>query len=271
MERYSAVVLLHIASLAVPLWRKPMRITLIGYGRMGQAVERVAQARGHTVVGVIRRETPPEERLTLAQQAEVLIDFSHATAVPHHIELALTTQRPLVIGTTGWDSQREQYAQRVREAGGAVLYAPNFSIAVQVFLEQAVALAARLLQLEGWDLAIEEIHHRAKADAPSGTARALAQRLQQTLGKAWSAHLPEQGRLPEDQFHVSAVRVGHEFGTHRLLLDGPYDFIELTHRAKSREGFAYGAVRASEWLRGRKGFFAFNEVLNEILSTGRID
>ena len=144
-----------------------MRITLIGYGRMGQAVERVAQARGHTVVGVIRRETPPEERLTLAQQAEVLIDFSHATAVPHHIELALTTQRPLVIGTTGWDSQREQYAQRVREAGGAVLYAPNFSIAVQVFLEQALALAARLLQLEGWDLAIEEIHHRAKANGSS--------------------------------------------------------------------------------------------------------
>jgi len=248
-----------------------MRITLIGYGRMGQAVERVAKARGHTLVGIIHHDTPQEVRHTLAHQAEVLIDFSRGDAVPEHVELALSTRRPLVIGTTGWDTQREQLAQRVYQANGAVLYAPNFSIAVQVFLTHAVALATQLLQLEGWDLALEEIHHRAKADAPSGTARTLAHRLEQALHRPWTTALPEHGGLPDNPFHVSALRLGHEFGTHRLLLDGPYDLIELTHRAKSREGFAYGALRASEWLLGRTGFFAFDEQLHAILNTGRID
>lgn len=245
-----------------------MRIALIGYGRMGQAVERVAIARGHTVVGVIRRTTPPAERESLARAADALIDFSHASAVAESVDLALRTQRPLVIGTTGWDAQREAIAQRVREAGGSVLYAPNFSVAVQVYLHHAVALAAQLLRLEGWDVAIEEVHHRGKADAPSGTARALAERLQHATQPPREAVYPApiEHRLGENQFAIGVLRLGSEFGTHRLLLDGPYDWIEITHRAKSRDGFAYGAVRAAEWLRGRTGFYPFQEVLNEILS-----
>jgi 4-hydroxy-tetrahydrodipicolinate reductase len=188
--------------------------------------------------------------------------------VADSVELALRTQRPLVIGTTGWDALREAMAQRVREAGGSVLYAPNFSVAVQLYLQHAVNLAAQLLRLEGWDVAIEEIHHRGKADAPSGTARALAQRLQHALNPPREAvyPVPSNQRLPDHQFSISATRLGGEFGTHRLLLDGPYDWIEITHRAKSRDGFAYGAVRAAEWLRGHTGFYHFQEVLNEILS-----
>ncbi len=251
-----------------------MRIGLIGYGRMGQAIERVATARGHSIEGVIRRDTPPEMRLTLARACDVLVDFSHADAVPAHIELAMETERPLVIGTTGWDALRPTLAEQVRQAGGAVLYAPNFSVAVQLFIRHAVALATRLLQLEGWDVAIEEIHHRAKADAPSGTARKIADQIAHHSQREWSFGVPERGRLLEGQFTVSAIRIGSEFGSHRILLDGPYDWIELTHRAKGREGFAYGAVRSAEWLlhRNRKGFFHLEEVLDEILNTtGRID
>lgn len=249
-----------------------MRIGLIGYGRMGQAVERVATARGHTIEGVIRRDTPPETRLALAHACEVLVDFSHADAVPQNIELALETQRPLVIGTTGWDAHRPHLVERVRQAGGAVLYAPNFSVAVQLFIRHAVALATYLLRLEGWDIAIEEIHHRGKADAPSGTARKLADQIAHRIQREWVFSVPERGRLPEPQFEVSAIRVGSEFGTHRILLDGPYDWVELTHRAKGREGFAYGAVRSAEWLLNRTGFWTLEEVLEEILNlTGRID
>jgi len=245
-----------------------MRIGLIGYGRMGQAVERAATARGHTITGVLRRDTPLDARLQVAQQSDALIDFSHADAVPAHVELALQTRTPLIIGATGWDAQRAAIAQQVQAAGGSVLYAPNFSIAVQVFLQQAVSLAAQLLTLEGWDVAIEEIHHRGKADAPSGTARALATRLQHALDNRRTAQYPAptDHRLPDAQFSVGVVRIGSEFGTHRLMLDGPYDWIELTHRAKSRDGFAYGAVRAAEWLVGRTGFFTFAEVLHEILA-----
>ncbi|MCS7301503.1 MAG: 4-hydroxy-tetrahydrodipicolinate reductase [Fimbriimonadales bacterium] len=245
-----------------------MRIALIGYGRMAQAVERVALARGHTVAGVIRHATPDAEREAIAHAADVLVDFSHADAVAWHVELALRTTRPLVIGTTGWDAQRDALAQRVQQAGGSVLYAPNFSIAVQLYLQHAVALAAQLLQLDGWDVAIEEIHHRGKADAPSGTARALAQRLQDALRPPREAVYPAPAdhRLPDGQFAVGVLRIGGEFGTHRLLLDGPYDWLEITHRAKSRDGFAYGAVRAAEWLRGRTGFYAFQAVLTEILT-----
>lgn len=244
-----------------------MRIALLGYGRMGQAVERVAAARGHIVVGIIRRATPNSEREAIARDADALIDFSHADALTPNLELALHTARPLVIGTTGWDAQRETVAQRVQESGGSVLYAPNFSIAVQLYLQHAVNLAAQLLQLDGWDVAIEERHHRGKADAPSGTARALAERLQRALNPPREAVYPTPAdhRLPEHQFAIGAVRIGSEFGTHRLLLDGPYDWLEITHRAKSRDGFAYGAVRAAEWLRGRTGFYHFPEVLNEIL------
>ncbi|MFN7161969.1 MAG: 4-hydroxy-tetrahydrodipicolinate reductase [Fimbriimonadales bacterium] len=250
-----------------------MRIALIGYGRMGQAVERVATARGHTVVGVMGRATPDAERAAIAQAAEVLIDFSHAHAVEAHIALALHTARPLVIGTTGWDAQRDALAQRVQHSGGAVLYAPNFSIAVQLYMRYAVELAAQLLRLDGWDVAIEEIHHRGKADAPSGTARALTQRLQHALNPPREAVYPAPPNhpLPETQFCVGVLRVGSEFGTHRVLLDGPYDWLEITHRAKSRDGFAYGAVRAAEWLRGRTGFYAFQEVLTEILTHTEAD
>jgi 4-hydroxy-tetrahydrodipicolinate reductase len=245
-----------------------MRIGLIGYGRMGQAVERVATASGHTIAGVIRRDTPLDARLQVAQQSDALIDFSLAEAVPANVALALQTRTPLVIGATGWDAQREAIAQQVQAAGGSVLYAPNFSIAVQVFVQQAVSLAAQLLTLEGWDVAIEEIHHRGKADAPSGTARALATRLQHALDNRRTAQYPAPAdrRLPAAHFSVGAVRIGSEFGTHRLMLDGPYDWIELTHRAKSRDGFAYGAVRAAEWLVGRTGFYNFAEVLHEILA-----
>lgn len=245
-----------------------MRIGLIGYGRMGQATERVATARGHTIAGIIRRDTPPDTRMLIAQQSDTLIDFSVAQAVRDSVALALTTRTPLVIGTTGWDAQCESIAQQVETAGGSVLYAPNFSIAVQVFLQQAVSLAAQLLRLEGWDVAIEEIHHRGKADAPSGTARALATQLQQALENRRTAQypVPSDQRLPETHFAVGVVRVGSEFGTHRLMLDGPYDWVEITHRAKSREGFAYGAVRAAEWLVGRTGFYTFTQALSEILT-----
>ncbi len=249
-----------------------MRIGLIGYGRMGQAVERVAIARGHTLEGIIRRDTPPEARLAIARACEVLVDFSHADAVPQHIELAVETQRPLVIGTTGWDAHLPALAERVRQAGGAVLYAPNFSVVVQLFIRHAVALASQLLQLEGWDIAIEEIHHRGKADAPSGTARKLADQIAQRTQREWTPFVPERGRLPEHQFVVSALRVGNEFGTHRIVLDGPYDWVELIHRAKGREGFAYGAIRSAEWLRNRKGFWTLEQVLEEIVNlTGRIE
>ncbi|MFQ3610749.1 MAG: 4-hydroxy-tetrahydrodipicolinate reductase [Fimbriimonadales bacterium] len=246
-----------------------MRITLIGYGRMGQAVERIATGRGHTVLGAIRHTTPTAERFALAREADVLIDFSHADAVPETVALALQTNRPLVIGTTGWDDQRESIAQQVRQAGGSVLYAPNFSIAVQRFIHYAVALASELLRLEGWDVAMEEIHHRGKADAPSGTARKLADHLIAHLQTSheWVAAPPAQGRLPQEQFVVSAIRLGTEFGTHRLMLDGPYDWIELTHRAKSREGFAYGAVRSAEWLPQHPGFWSFEQVLERVLQS----
>ncbi len=245
-----------------------MHIGLIGYGRMGQAVERVATARGHHIVGVIRRETPIAMREAVAQQADALIDFSRADAVPDNVALALATKKPLIIGTTGWDAHRLAIERQVRAADGSVLHALNFSIAVQAFLKHAVNLATQLLQLEGWDVAIEEIHHRGKADAPSGTARALAMRLHHALDASHEPvyPVPTERRLDENQFAIGVLRVGSEFGTHRLLLDGPFDWIEITHRAKSRDGFAYGAVRAAEWLVGRTGFFTFQEVLNDILT-----
>ncbi len=245
-----------------------MRIVMVGRGRMAQAVLRVAKQRGHEVPGIIHRQTPLEERQHLAHRADVLVDFSHSSAIEDVVTLALEAGRPLVTGTTGWDDQLEAIRRRVEEAGGSMLYAPNFSIAVELFMRSVLHLAKGLARMEGFDLAIEEIHHRHKVDAPSGTAWRLGRRLLEVLPfkRTLLARLPDGERIPGDALVVSALRLGEEFGTHRVYLETPYDRIEVTHRARSREGFAYGAVRAAEWLPEHPGFWRFEEVLEAILN-----
>lgn len=248
-----------------------MNIALLGTGRMGRAVEEAALARGHHITlrvdGSASRSGGGVARDAL-EAVDVAIDFSVGGAVARHVEACAAAGVDVVVGTTGWEPDRERVERAVLEAGIGLVHAPNFSIGVHVFA-RIVAEAARTLDgLEGaggHDVALHETHHRHKRDHPSGTARRLADLLVEALRAktAWSAALPPSGAPAEpDLLQVSVSRVGETPGTHAVVIDGPDDRIELVHEARGRGGFARGAVTAAEWIRGRPGVFTMDDVLS---------
>jgi 4-hydroxy-tetrahydrodipicolinate reductase len=223
-----------------------VKIALHGYGKMGQAVERIAATRGHEVVATIHSDgaVPP------LAGAEVLIDFTHASAIDRAVGIARDHHLDLVIGTTGWGDRLDEIRNAVERAQIGSVYAANFSPganAVFALARRAGELFARFPQ---YSAGIEERHHAQKKDAPSGTAIRIATEVR--LGSGVEAHLP-----------IVSSRVGSEFGLHTLFFDSPDDIIELSHRARNRDGFARGAVVAAELVRGRKGLFPFDQLIFE--------
>ena len=211
-----------------------MKIALHGYGKMGKTVERVARDAGHQIVD--------------PGAAEVLIDFSHASALDHAIALAAKHKLALVIGTTGWNARLDEVRTLIDEAGIGCVYASNFSpgaITMFALARRAGELFARVPQ---YAAGMEERHHAQKKDAPSGTALKIAGEVKEGSG----------GKLDPP---IAASRVGAEFGLHTLFFDSPDDVVEISHRARGREGFARGAVLAAELVRGRKGLLRFDELL----------
>ncbi|HEU5171709.1 MAG TPA: dihydrodipicolinate reductase C-terminal domain-containing protein [Gemmatimonadales bacterium] len=227
-----------------------MRIAIVGYGRMGHAVEAAAVARGHSVVATIDLPGNEAGRALTRERlagADVAVEFTTPAAAPVNIEQLIAAGVPVVCGTTGWAAELPRIEALVRARGGALLYAGNFSIGVQLFLRAARDLAGRFAGHAGFDAFIVEEHHARKIDAPSGTAI--------TLRQGVSAADPARA------FPITSIRAGAIPGTHRLSYDGPYDTVTLTHEARSRDGFAAGAVAAAEWLPGRRGVFTFEEML----------
>ena len=209
-----------------------MKVALHGYGKMGHAVERVAKEAGHEVV------QPPN--------AEVLIDFSHASALDRAIALAVDNNLDLVIGTTGWNDRMDEVRDRVKSIG--CVYASNFSPGANVTFALARRAGELFARFPQFAAGMEERHHAQKKDAPSGTALRIAAEVKGGSG----------GKLDPP---IVASRVGAEFGYHNLFFDSPEDLVEISHRARGREGFARGAVFAAELIRGKKGLFRFDELL----------
>jgi 4-hydroxy-tetrahydrodipicolinate reductase len=219
---------------------------------MGRAVQDLARAGGHDVGLIVRSADAGLTAEALARRLsghDVAFDFSSAAAVPTHVAAAVRARVPVVVGTTGWQDTEAAVRRQVEQSGGALLYGANFSIGVQLFY-RLVDRAAELLVAAGYDPFIEEAHHRHKRDAPSGTARELAR----VLGRHLNGDVP-----------IASTRAGHIPGIHRVGFDAQGDQIVLTHTARSREGFARGALLGAAWLRGRSGAFAFSDVLDDIL------
>jgi 4-hydroxy-tetrahydrodipicolinate reductase len=234
-----------------------MKIGLIGYGAMGRLVSDLAVARGHEITLRIDIADAHQSVADLAERlrpCDVAIDFSIADAVPKNVEAAGRAQTPLVIGTTGWLRQLDAVRQTVEEHEGALIYGANFSVGVQIFYRIAARAAELFRGLADYDGFIEEAHHKRKRDAPSGTALKLAEIVTQNLGR---------------DVAVSSTRAGYIPGTHQIGFDSAADQIRITHEARSREGFAAGALMAAEWIAGRKGFYEFSEVFDEIVATLR--
>lgn len=236
-----------------------MKIALLGYGKMGQLVEEIAMQRGHTIVSIIKKNDPLQQGL---KDAEMCIDFSHPECVLEHIKVASQLKKNLVVGTTGWYDHLNDVKKMAFEKSIGLLYSPNFSIGVNVFLK-IVSEAAKLMNLyDEYDVGLIELHHNKKVDSPSGTAISIANQLVKNIKRKKNIvnNLSEEQISIED-LNIASLRCGKIPGTHTVLFDSTADTIKLTHEARSREGFALGAVSAAEWLQGKKGVFTMDDLL----------
>lgn len=230
-----------------------MKIALLGYGKMGKVIEKIALERGHEIV--LRKDRLDSfEGIT---QADVAIDFSVPTTAVSHISECLNQNIPVISGTTGW---LENYAEMVDlclQKNGSFIYASNFSLGVNIFFELNNYLAKMMKNLSDYKVSMEEIHHTQKLDAPSGTAISLANGIVENTDYVnWTLENPT-----ENQIYIDAKRIENVPGTHSVFYDSKVDQIEIKHTAHSREGFALGSVIAAEWLIGKKGVFTMKDVL----------
>jgi 4-hydroxy-tetrahydrodipicolinate reductase len=245
-----------------------VKYALVGYGRMGRAIEQQASARGHELCAVHDPELGRGgRRLDQAalEGAEVAFEFSAPAVARDNVAALIAAGVAVVCGTTGWQLEGE-LLEAARRAPAGVVVAPNFSVGMNLFY-RLIEEAARLFGAAGLhDPYVVETHHRGKRDCPSGTARRLAEILVEHDPRLRGVQEgnPEE-RLPDGTVHVASVRAGAEPGTHVVGFDGPTDRIVLQHSARSREGFALGAVLAAEWLEGRKGLHGFAELLERSL------
>jgi 4-hydroxy-tetrahydrodipicolinate reductase len=234
-----------------------MKIALIGFGKMGREIEAAAREQGETVTKVFELDSP----VSAADLADVdvCIDFSTPDAVLSNIRCAAEARRDIVVGTTGWDKHLPEVRKLVVDSG--LLYSSNFSLGMNIFFRIAACAAELMRNLPQYDPYIEEIHHRQKADSPSGTALSLGRILLQRIDrkKGILSHPPD-GKIPSDQLHIASIRAGTVTGTHTVAFDSDADLIELRHTAKNRRGFALGALAAARWLRGRKGVYTMDDV-----------
>lgn len=226
------------------------RLALVGYGKMGRLVEQLAPEHGFEVAVRLRGTEDPGD--AVLRRAEVAIDFSTPGAVAGNVERLAALGIPLVIGTTGWQGDLERVRRAVEESGTGLVYGANFSVGVQIFYRLAEAAGRLLAGEEDYGAWLYEIHHRHKKDAPSGTLLEI----RRTLESAGYSR----------GIDVASNRAGAVPGTHQIGFDSEADTITLQHTARSRVGFARGALRAARWILGRRGVFEFSQVWEEIAS-----
>lgn len=230
-----------------------MRIALIGNGAMGQLVATEATATGHEVATIVtsrEKDLTTNELTDKIRGHDVAIDFSVAAAVLKNIEACARARVPLVEGTTGWKAHEQTAKQIVSEHSAALVYGANFSIGVNLFYRIVERAAALFASVDGYAPFIEEAHHMRKRDAPSGTALQLRELM---------------GRYLKSEIPTSSTRAGYIPGMHRVGFDSEGDQIILVHEARSRRGFASGALLAAQWLPGKTGVFQFTDVIEELV------
>ncbi len=251
-----------------------MKAAIVGYGSMGREVEKVLRERGHTVTGRIDpvQDGADAKKLTeaVARASDIAIEFSHADAVLENARAYAGHGLSAVSGTTGWYGRLEELKAIVTGSKIGYLYGSNFSIGAHLFFALVAAAAELSNPCPEYDIMGWEVHHNHKKDSPSGTALTLAKLITARSIRKKKVVTERLDRAPAlDELHFASVRGGEVPGTHTVLLDSAFDTIELTHRARSRGGFALGAVRAAEWLAGKRGVFEVGDFIKELLSRGQ--
>lgn len=246
-----------------------MNVLIVGYGSMGKEVEKILLAREHQVVSRVDKTTGVGDTggvtRDLLDRSDAVIEFSLADAVFDHVTLYAEAKTPAVIGTTGWEDQREEIQTIVQEHKSALLYGANFSIGAQLFIRIVKAAALMVNHIPDYDIMMYELHHSNKKDSPSGTARKIGEEILTAVDRKKRITTERLDRKVEpEELHIGSVRGGSINGIHSVLLDSPADTIEMTHSARNRSGFALGAVMAAEWLKNKTGFFTVDDFLEEI-------
>ena len=231
-----------------------MKIALLGYGRMGKEIEKIALQRGHEIV----IKSSGKEAYTITD-AEIAIDFSIPSVAFDNITNCINHKIPVVSGTTGWLDRYNEVTNLCEKKAGAFIYASNFSLGVNIFFELNKQLAKMMKNLDQYNVGIEEIHHTQKLDAPSGTAITLAEGIiDNSLKTSWTL----DGNTENNTIPISALRIPEVPGTHTISYQSMVDSINIKHTAHNRQGFAFGAVIAAEWLVDKTGVFSMENVLN---------
>jgi 4-hydroxy-tetrahydrodipicolinate reductase len=237
-----------------------MKIALIGYGKMGKEIEKIALDRGHEIVLKIDVTNPEDLTIANLQNADVAIEFTVPASATTNYKLCFEAGIPVVSGTTGWLEQLPQIKEMCKTLDGTFFYASNFSLGVNIFFALNKKLAELMSSRSEYAVEMKEIHHTQKLDAPSGTAITLAEGILENIPekKAWVNHSTAKA----DELGIISEREGQVPGTHIINYDSEVDYIEITHCAKSRKGFAFGAVLAAEFSFGKKGILSMNDLLN---------
>jgi len=234
-----------------------MKIALLGYGRMGKEIEKIALQKGHEIV--LRIQGDEKYDITLA---DIAIDFSIPEAAFKNITNCFQNNVPIVSGTTGWLENYTDAIAICKENNGSFIYASNFSIGVNIFFELNQQLAKMMKSLDDYSIKLEEIHHTKKLDAPSGTAITLAEGIIGNSSKSTWELKENQTEINENSIPIIAKRIPEVPGTHIVSYESEIDSIEIKHTAHNRKGFALGAVIAAEWLVNKKGVYTMKDVLN---------
>ncbi len=236
-----------------------MRIALIGYGKMGKAIEEVALHRGHEIVIKIDQPNLHEFTKENLSKADVAIEFTGPHSAFENVKKCLEFDVPLVCGSTGWTERMDEIKKLCADNNGAIIYSSNYSVGVNIFFEVNKKLAALMAPHKEYEVILEETHHTQKKDAPSGTAISLAEQILEQVQrkKQWVNELSDH---PED-LEIISQRIDSIPGTHSVKYSSAIDNIEIIHTAHNRKGFAFGALLAAEFITDRKGFFMMKDVL----------
>jgi 4-hydroxy-tetrahydrodipicolinate reductase len=237
-----------------------MRILLLGYGKMGRTIEKLATERGHEIIGRIDNDNEPRDPFN-RENTDVAIEFSQPDAAVGNIKWALSEQIPVISGTTGWLDRKEEIESYCMEKDGTFFYASNFSIGVNLFFRLNSYLASFMNTHEEYTPSLEETHHTEKKDAPSGTAITLAQGIIENMDRI--REYVKGNPSIQSELGIKSLRQDDVPGTHVVRYESEEDTIEIVHRAHSRKGFALGAVMVAEWIKDKKGILTMDDFMSK--------
>lgn len=245
-----------------------MKISIIGYGKMGREIDTLAREMGIEISSIIDTRGGSSLLRVISKEsvssADVCIDFTEPGTVLSNIFALLDLAKPIVVGTTGWFSELNSIKERVNKCKGSLIYSPNFSVGMVLFQRGVSSLSSSFGNFREYDCSVREIHHRMKKDAPSGTAISLSNEIISNSNKRAIKIVREKDEIKENDLVLSYTRVGWNPGEHEIIFDSEFDTVSLKHTVRSRRGFALGALLAAKWIIGKKGIYNFIDCFDEI-------